>query len=189
MTLGEDNELKELAALRLRSAAEDQLAASPTAQDPERASAEVLQELRVHQIELEMQNEALRQAKSELEQSRDDYVDLYEFAPVGYLTLSGEGVVTQINLTGAAIFGMERNSLLHRSFAVLVAEADRECWAQHLRDVQAGDGQGHLELRLRRGGGSEFQAQIDCLRHTGRSTRLHLEIGRASCRERVCLYV
>ncbi|HEX7499328.1 MAG TPA: histidine kinase, partial [Polyangia bacterium] len=61
----------------------------------------LLHELQVHQIELEMQNEELERSRSEVEEGLARYTDLYEFAPVGYLTLTREGEIRQVNLTGA----------------------------------------------------------------------------------------
>ena len=80
----------------LRTAAEAQLAASP-ATTPDQPVADLLHELQVHQIELEMQNESLRSAQTALEASRDRYFDLYEFAPIAYLTLSATGQIAEIN--------------------------------------------------------------------------------------------
>ena len=71
----------------------------------------ILHELQVHQIELEMQNEQLRASQQELEQARERYVDFYDFAPVGYLTLNDRGMISEINLTGAAMIGVERHAL------------------------------------------------------------------------------
>jgi PAS domain S-box-containing protein len=82
-------------------------------------------ELHVHQIELEMQNEDLLRAHAAAEAALERYTDLYDFAPVGYLTLGGDGVITQVNLTGARMLGIERSRLLGRRFATFVAEADR----------------------------------------------------------------
>ena len=86
----------------------------------------LLQELQVHQIELEMQNEELQRAREEAEDGRARYADLYEFAPVGYLTLGLDGVIHQVNLTGARLFGQERSRLVGRRLASLLAP---ECLA------------------------------------------------------------
>jgi PAS domain S-box-containing protein len=82
-------------------------------------------ELHVHQIELEMQNEDLLRAHAAAEAALERYTDLYDFAPVGYFTLGGDGAITQVNLTGARMLGIERSRLLARRLAAFVAEADR----------------------------------------------------------------
>ncbi|MDP2371128.1 ATP-binding protein, partial [Rhodoferax sp.] len=133
----------------------------------ERAVTDLLHDLQVHQIELEMQNEALRQAKLDLEESRDRYVDLYELAPVGYLTLSAAGIITEINLTGTALLGIDRRQVLHRSFASFVAPQDQENWVRNFHSWEAIGHQGKVELALQRGDGTVFYGQLDYLARLG----------------------
>jgi len=147
----------------LREAAETKLANTPLADIPTRPAEELLHELRVHQIELEMQNEALRQAQLELSESRDLYVDLYEFAPVGYLTLTQEGMVAQINLTAVTLLGRERNKLLNKSLRTFVITEDQDRWVRHFLSVKKQDEQCSVELKMQRGDGSVFHAQLDCV--------------------------
>lgn len=146
----------------LKAAAEVRVAGVAGQLPPAPAHAELLHELRVYQIELEMQNEALRKTQTELEASRDRYVDLYDFAPVGYLALTPAGRISKINLTGATLLGVERTKLLSRRFADFVASASRDRWhgmlLQTLRPLQ----QSADELLLQRGDGSSFPARIDC---------------------------
>ncbi len=71
-----------------------------------------VQELQVHQIELEQQNRELQEVQQTLEASRDQYAELYDWAPVGYATLDRTGTIRHINLTGAKLFGTERTRLI-----------------------------------------------------------------------------
>ncbi len=146
----------------LRATAEARLDHVPVPETT-RPVEELLHELQVHQVELEMQNESLRQAQIELEESRDRYVDLYEFAPVGYVTLSRSGLIEQINLTGATLLGEERKRLLGRRFSRYVASEDGERWQREFLLVARQSDKQSCDLAMRRGDGSVFPAHLDCL--------------------------
>ena len=91
----------------------------------------LLHELQVHKIELEMQNEELRRAQSELEASQARYFDLYDLAPVGYFTLSERGMVLSANLTAAGLLGVARGTLVGQHLSRFVFEADQACYFRH----------------------------------------------------------
>jgi diguanylate cyclase (GGDEF)-like protein/PAS domain S-box-containing protein len=148
---------------QLRTKAEKQLVCNPEKDGTLRPAEEILHELQVYQVELEMQNEELRQAQVELEQSRDRYVDLYEFAPVGYLTLTSESLITEVNLTGSALLGIERKKLLLRRFANFVAEKDSDRWNCFFVSVLQHDERQNCELVLKHSNGQNFNAHLDCL--------------------------
>ncbi|MET3131197.1 PAS domain S-box-containing protein [Oxalobacteraceae bacterium GrIS 1.11] len=119
-------------------------------------------QLQLYQLELEVQNEALRDARAELEASRDRYRELYDFAPVGYLTLDAGGRVATINLTGAALLGEARESVLGARFSSFIVDEDQDRWTLHVRAIRIEPGQSGAELRLRRSDGAIFHAQLDC---------------------------
>ncbi len=127
----------------------------------------LLQELQLHQIELQMQNEELRHAQTALEASRDLYLDLYENAPVGYLTVSLEGVVKAVNHTGETLLDHPRDRLLERRFANRVAAEDVERWQQIFTRVCRGTQAQECELSLTRSDGSQWVARLNCVRHGG----------------------
>jgi PAS domain S-box-containing protein len=113
-----------------------------------------------------MQNEELRQAHMALEASRDRYLDLYEFAPIGYLTLTAEAQIAEINLTGARLLGMERKQLIPYRFARFVAEPDQERWYRLFHNMMA-DANGEsrsFDLKLQRVDKSMIHAHFDCQR-------------------------
>lgn len=148
---------------QLRAEAEAHLSSmsKPSASAPLQ---EVIHELQVHQIELEMQNEALRQTQVALEESRDRYSNLYEFAPVGYLTLSYSGLITQANLTAAELLGMERGKLRQRRFSLFVTPENRDRFHNlFVSAMQHGERQ-VCDLALQHGDGTIIHAQVDCLR-------------------------
>jgi len=72
-------------------------------------------DLGVHQIELEMQHEELRRSQEELEASKSRYLELYDLAPIGYLTINEKGLIKEVNLTAATMLGVLRNDLLKKS--------------------------------------------------------------------------
>ncbi len=147
----------------LRTEAEAQLIRE-TPTEKQGLSAEELQhELQVHQIELEMQNDELRQTQVSQEETLARYVDLYDFAPVGYFTLTGNSEILSANLTGAAMLGIERKKLLRRRFTTFVVPQDSDRLHLCLKSmVQQGDKQS-CELSVKRGDGSVFHARLDCL--------------------------
>ena len=148
----------------LRTRAEARLALAPSPSLPAPPAQEHLHQPHVHQIELEMQNDELRRAQVALEESRARYVDLYEFAPVGYLTLSYSGMITQANLTAAALLGMERGKLRQRRFSLLVAPEDRDRFHRLFSHAMRDGEWPASELALKRGEDEVFHAQVDCLR-------------------------
>jgi PAS domain S-box-containing protein len=109
----------------------------------------LIHDLEVHQAELEAQNQQLREAQCQLEDSRARYSDLYDFAPVAYCTFDPAGLVTEINLTGAAMLGMQRSRVIGKPFAVYVSEPDRATFRTHLqRRLQSPQGPAVIELTL-----------------------------------------
>ena len=95
----------------------------------------LLHELQVHQIELEMQNEELRKARDEMEAGMEKYSELYDFAPVGYLTLDPNGNIREANLTATSLLGIPRAPLMKQGLRLLVAPADRPNFDIFLQQV------------------------------------------------------
>lgn len=155
----------------LREAAEARLAGAPVV--PPVSSDTLLHELRVHQVELEMQNENLRQAHIEMEKSRDRYANLYDFAPVAYLTVSGEGLVSEANLRCAELLGLARGKLLRSRFDRYVAPDNLDIWHHFFMRAMHRDEKLTTELTLRRADGTTLDAQLDGAR-SGDAIRLSL---------------
>jgi PAS domain S-box-containing protein len=148
---------------KLRKAAEAQLANASDTKQESRSAEELLYELRVNQIELEMQNEQLRQSQIALEESRDRYIAFYDFATVGYLTLAESGMIAEVNLTGAQLLGVERKKLQQYRFDHFVAPEYRDHWHRQFINVINGTS-ASFPLMLQRDDGSIFKAHMDCRR-------------------------
>lgn len=108
----------------------------------------LLHEIERHQAELEEQNEELRKTQRHLEAYKDRYVNLYDFAPLGYLTLDKDGYVQESNLAGAKMLDVERDALTGYSFLEYVAEEDREAFMKHLAECAGERREVTSELRL-----------------------------------------
>lgn len=121
-----------------------------------------LAELQVHQHELELQNEELRRVQQSLEAARERYQDLFEVAPVGYLTLSDTGVIQEVNLTAAALLDRPRAFLKGRPFVSCVDPDHNALYQEHLSQHRKGLGLGtrSLQLRLVKGDGQRFWARL-----------------------------
>jgi PAS domain-containing protein len=92
------------------------------------ATRTLLHELQVHQIELELQNEELRQSQLALDVVKARYFDLYELAPVGYVTVSKAGLILECNLCAASLLGVPRAGLIKKPFIHRIAQEDRDAW-------------------------------------------------------------
>jgi PAS domain S-box-containing protein len=149
-----------LRALRERAERRRQLITRTTDEAAPDAIQRLVQELQTHQIELEMQYEELLVAQAEAEAARIEYTELYDFAPIGYLTLDDRGTITQLNLTAAKLFGVLRQHLLRRRLVLFAAEAYREKLSAFMQAVLASDEQQTCELYFVRGDGTSFYAQL-----------------------------
>jgi len=145
----EADELRRGAEERLDRLSDVADSASPALEDV----AAIVHELRVHQIELEMQNQELRRAQLELEASRKKYFELFDLAPVGYLTLSRESIVRDANLTATRLLGVDRRQLVKNPFTAFICAPDQDVFYHHQQMLeQTGEPQ-TCELRLKRAAG------------------------------------
>ncbi|MDT8384127.1 MAG: PAS domain S-box protein [Gammaproteobacteria bacterium] len=141
----------------------------------------LLHELQVHQIELEIQNQELREAQQRLEETRDRYADLYDFAPVGYLTLDTKGVIRNINLTAASMLQTERTRLEGLPFVTQLAAGEHRGFYQHLGKVIESRQRHVFELRLKQPNNLFSVVRLACLPVTGPLTGLDDEAGGCNC--------
>jgi PAS domain S-box-containing protein len=121
---------------------------------------DLIEDLHIHQIELELQNEELRHAQLELEKARSRYSDLYDFAPVGYFTISENGVILETNLTGATMLGVERRLLIDKHFFRFIASDSQDVFYNHRKILLETKNRQSCELKLIAQGGAEFHAQL-----------------------------
>jgi len=151
-------------ALRLR--AERMLAGRRGQESPVPAAdvTALVHDLSVHQIELEIQNEELREAQQSLARSRDDFARLYHQAPVGYATLDPNAMVLQANETLAAMVRREVSSLVGSAFADCFADGDRAVFHARYRAFFNDPSGKSMELRLRRSDGEALVARLTATR-------------------------
>ena len=121
---------------------------SPLKPIPKKDVLELIHELEVHQVELEMQNEEVRRTQAELEEERKKYFDLYDLAPVGYVTLDRSGFIREINLTASEMLGRSRRYLINSRLARFIDPAQRSDFARFCQQVFETGQRRELELGL-----------------------------------------
>ncbi len=132
----------------------------------------LLHELLVHKIELEMQNEELCRIYHELADKQERYKDLYEFAPIGLLSIDHEDRIIEVNLTAAAILATERSELLRQRFSKFVAPEHIDHWycrRINMMTSTSADKQS-LGVEMIQANGCPFHAHLDCRRQQAEGT-------------------
>ncbi len=147
----------------LRRRAETRLKERNASPPPLRTEADtnrLLHELQVHQIELELQNAELQGARDKVEALLETYSDLYDFAPVGYFSVDEQGVILEVNLTGAALLGIERSRLISQRLQGFVDPPSRKTLQAFLKKIFATPGKHICELPLLNERGIPFWADL-----------------------------
>jgi diguanylate cyclase (GGDEF)-like protein/PAS domain S-box-containing protein len=121
---------------------------------------QVLHELRVHQIELEMQNEELRRTQVAQEALQARYFDLFDLAPVGYCTVSEQGLIQQANLATAALLGTDRATLAKQPISRFILKEDQDIFYLHRQQLLATGNPQSCELRMKKKDRSQFFAHL-----------------------------
>jgi PAS domain S-box-containing protein len=110
---------------------------------------QLMHDLQVHQVELQSQNEELRRAQLALEFSHARYFDLYDLAPVGYLTVAADGFIVEANLCAATLLGTERSALVRQALSRCIVKAHQDTYYQCQRQLlETGQAQ-NCELQVR----------------------------------------
>jgi PAS domain S-box-containing protein len=154
------------AATELRCRAEDQLLAKAVRSRVPRNGQEsrlIVHELEVHQIELEMQNAALQEARDEQEIALDKYTDLYDFAPIGYLTLDQDGIIGDANFTAASHLGVGRTRLIGQSFESIVTPESRAEFSTFFLSVFSGQSKQTCEVVLLTSSAQSILVRVEAL--------------------------
>ncbi len=146
----------------LRRRAEAIIAAGPRAMSsvPSADLQRLVNELHIHQVELEMQNDELLKTQIYLDESRRMYSDLYDFAPVGYFSIDNNNKISQVNLPGARMLGMDREILLGKHFKFYGPD-DGDTFHLHINKVRKNGNTETCELKLEKKDGSIFDARLE----------------------------
>ncbi|HEY0464499.1 MAG TPA: PAS domain-containing protein, partial [Polyangiaceae bacterium] len=154
-------------ARRLRQRALDEARArhTPIPEDLSQLSVDearrLLHDLRVHRIELELQNEQLRASEDQLELARARYFDLYDLAPVGYVTIGENGAVLEANLTAAGLLDVARSAIVKQPWTRFVLPADQDIYLRHRRQLFSSGAPHGCELRLVKPNGESFWVRLE----------------------------
>jgi diguanylate cyclase (GGDEF)-like protein/PAS domain S-box-containing protein len=121
-------------------------------------------ELAVHQVELEIQNEELRRSRTQAEEARNRYLDLYDFAPVGYFTLDEHSRIVEANLTGCQMLKVERQGLLKKNFAKYIDPEDADVFYFYRQKTLDNSARQTRTLTMQKSDGTSFIAQLEIVK-------------------------
>jgi diguanylate cyclase (GGDEF)-like protein/PAS domain S-box-containing protein len=121
----------------------------------------LLHKLQIHQIELEMQNDELQRLHAEAEEAYRQYTDLYDFAPVGYFTLTRDGMIQEVNLAGANLLGTERDKLVDRRLGLFVSSESRAAFETFFEKLLSHVGKETCDLAFLKKGNEIFWVRIE----------------------------
>ncbi|MBI4764186.1 MAG: PAS domain S-box protein, partial [Deltaproteobacteria bacterium] len=173
----------------LRNAAQVKLTQCPAApgEIEEKTLEEIIHKFRVHQIELEIQNEGLRKAQNALEASRQKYENYYDVALMGYFTLTRGALIKEASLTSATLLGVARQKLINCQFRWFIANSDLDLWDRHFLSVSRQGEKQTGELMLKRQDGSTFQASLESIRmeENRGAFEVHTEVTDINVRKRI----
>ena len=124
---------------------------------------QLIHELEVHQIELEMQNDELRSTQRKLVESRDEYHELYDFAPAGYFTIGEKARIRQVNLRGADLLGIQRSKLINRKFSDFISPEFQDDFYFHCQRIFENRTQQTCDLKLVKLDGTLIDARLDSI--------------------------
>ena len=124
---------------------------------------QTLDELRIHQIELEMQNEEMKRTQLELVASRDQYFNFYDLSPVGYFTLNEKGLILEANLTTATLLGMVRSELVKKPIFRFIHKEDQDIYYLHGKQLFETGKPQTFELRMMKNDGTAFWAHLELI--------------------------
>jgi len=139
----------------------------------------LLQELQVHQVELETQNEELRRAQVRLEASNSRYFDFYNLAPVGYLTIAENGLIQEVNLTFSTWLGIDRSHLVNRPMTRFIVEDDLDIYYLFRKKLHETGTAQICELRMQKKDGTTFWTRMECIAVIGSDDRNEMPVYRA----------
>jgi len=167
--------LRKRAEAAINGSSSDQAALDPGGM-PEGEGLRLFHELDVHRIELEMQNEELLKTQDELEELLDNYTDLFDYAPIGYLIVQRFGTISGANLTAGTMLREERDRLIGAPMQSFIVREDQDQFYLLRRAAETKAGAHGCEIRMKRRGGMAFHARMDCIAIAGEEGSTALRI-------------
>lgn len=135
----------------------------------------LVHELQVHQIELELQNAELQHTRQELETTLEKITELFDFAPMGYLTLESDGRIRDVNLTGASLLGVPRSALTNQHFSLFVSLTDRHAFASFLQQIFSSKSRVTCELTIEAKDKLPLEVELEAVAYeSGRTCKVAL---------------